>query len=517
MRLSSPLPLMASLCAGAAATATYGMFASSVVTARSSFALLTGILVAYLLAQIAIIRRVHPRRWLINPAVLGSFVTFLMGYGLTNVIFLMPPSPQELWGVPVEITSAMVKVMALAVVAAIAMWLGYWSPLASYLANPAVAAKFQSILLPRSSASRAVAVPVLIVVSTGARLIQVRLGVFGYSSTVDRLVELGSFTQYLFMAAGLGKLALVIVALQGARGRGGLFSSGMLCLVGGLEVAWGFLSGFKSAVVMPFVIVGICRYLALGRVPFRWIGGALIGLVMAYAVIEPFRDERNRDTTFAGTDLTQIVDVLVRSVNGERTQSSDSAPTILRVASRWNLAYMGSRGVAYADTGSLTLEDPTFLKNLVLTPLYAYVPRAVWEGKPRGTLGLWYHQVVIGGTTDSSDAMGPVTYLYFAAGGFAVFMGFALVGVVQRASLFLLQPWRSLPGAVTFLALLGPITSIDSAFDAFLIRLFREVPLLLMLQFLLFSSTSDAKRHSHPNPAPSTSISRDRADRESTA
>ncbi len=96
----------------------------------------------------------------------------------------------------------------------------------------------------------------------------------------------------------------------------------------------------------------------------------------------------------------------------------------------------------------------------------------------------------------SSTAMGPVTYLYFAGGGVAVFLGFFFMGCVQRILFFLLQPWRSMPGAVVFLGMLGTVSNIDSAFNGIVVSLVRELPIYLAALFLVFRSGSPAVRRS---------------------
>jgi hypothetical protein len=86
--------------------------------------------------------------------------------------------------------------------------------------------------------------------------------------------------------------------------------------------------------------------------------------------------------------------------------------------------------------------------------------------------------------------MGPVTFLYLAGGAAAVFLGFALLGAIQRLSWALFEPWSSLPGAFVFLVLLPDFAVIESSFDGVLIEILRRVPLLLLGQPLIFGRIS---------------------------
>ena len=120
-----------------------------------------------------------------------------------------------------------------------------------------------------------------------------------------------------------------------------------------------------------------------------------------------------------------------------------------------------------------------------MAPLHALVPRIIWTSKPLGTLGLWYNQEVMGMNHFSSTGMGPFTYLYFAGGFFAVFIGFYFIGIVQRNIFMLLQPGRSISGTAVYLACLTPLVMIDSSFNSIIIFFCRDFPLTLLFMLML--------------------------------
>lgn len=471
---------------------------AGVLSSRSVFFALSLLTLVYLGLEIRRLRLVHPDRWLLNPVVLCSFVTFVLGYGMTNVLFLIPNEQLALVGFVPEVTPAMAMVMWLVLLGAVAMWWGYWSPFAARLCSPAAAHSFKRRFLPRSDTPRPFALIGLFAVALTARLVQIQLGVYGYSSTYDRLIELGSVTQYLAMGSGLGKLALVLSALQFFRCPSSRAARNWFYGLLAVEVLFGFMSGFKSAVVIPFIIVAICQYTQTSRFSKYWIILGLVGVVAAYAVIEPFRQEKNNSTTFQGTSLVSIVSTMISASGTSVGDKAEQAGTLLSVSSRLNQSYIGSFGIEFSDRNlSLPAGSPNFLGDLFLAPLHAWIPRLIWDAKSLGNLGLWYTQVVMGMDHLSSTAMGPFTYLYFAGGFIAVFLGFFFIGIVQRSLFFLLNPGVSMAGSVIFLAMLNTIVSIDSSFNGILISLFREIPLLIGLQFFLFRSrrTNSTFRH----------------------
>lgn len=457
-----------------------------ILSAPMTFALLNCFLLGYLGLEINRLRRVHADRWLLNPVVISSALTLAVGYGFANVIFLLPGAQFDTIGWQSGISASMVKLAWLALLAAFALWTGYWSRVAAHVSRPQLAAAWRSLLLPQSSRLRSLALPGLAAVSVGARLLQIRLGIFGYSSSYNALLAHASITQYLSLASSLGSLALTAAAIQfyqhSKRRRARRWFYGLLLL----EVGFGVLSGFKSAVVMPFVIVILCRYLVVQRIAAKWLILSVMAVVVAYMLIEPFRMARNEDSSFRGTSVGAIVDTMA-DPGVVRPTRSMRAGVVLSLVARSNLTYPGSFGIDFKDaTANLPLGSPNFLQDILLAPAYALIPRILWPSKPTGTLGLWYNQVVMGGSTYSSTAMGPITYLYLAGGAVAVFIGFFLLGIMQRFLFFVLSPGQSMPGAIVLLAMLGSIAIIGSSFDAIIVALCRELPMLILLQHIIF-------------------------------
>ncbi|RUQ32311.1 MAG: hypothetical protein EKK68_06835 [Candidatus Competibacteraceae bacterium] len=471
---------------GCGGLAVYLLVESEALTVRFAYAVLTMLLMVYLWLEVIRIRRNHPERWLLNPAVICALMTFVMGYGLTNVLFFMPPESLEFLGLVPDVSLVMVKHQYLALLGALTLFLGYWSPLAAGLSRPVLVTQFQRRFLPGTDTLRFWALPALVAVAVIVRLYAIRLGVYGYGSSVQRLEEAAAFTQYISIAGSLGKLALVLAALQyfkpGAKWRETGWLWGITCI----EVVFGLMSGFKSAVAMPFFIIGVCQYLRTGKLPRNWIIFMMIAIFAAYAVIEPFRAERNRESGELSS-VTAISNALMRGITNSKPVDDDSGSTTLSIASRMNLSYIGSFGIEYADAlPELPEGSPAFLENILLAPAHAVVPRFLWESKPLGTLGLWYNQVVMGNTHFSSTAMGPFTYLYFAGGYWAVGIAFFLFGILQRALLSLCEPWRHLTGSIVFLSMLPTLAVIDSSVNGILVDIFRILPLLLLLLHILY-------------------------------
>lgn len=473
---------------GSSGLCVYLLAELEVLNVRFTYAVLTVLLLIYLWLEVMRIRRIHRERWLLNPAIFCALMTFVMGYGLTNVLFFMPPESIAFLGLVPEVSPAMVKHQYLVLLGALTLFLGYWSPLAIWLSRPVAVANFQRRFLPRTDVLKFWALPVLIAVSVGVRLYAIKQGLYGFGSSNEAQIEAARYTQYIALVGNFGRLALTIVALQyygpGSTQHTGFWLVGIVLV----EVAFGFLSGFKSAVATPFVIVGLCQYLRTGKLPRKWVIFMVIGIIVAYIVIEPFRMERQK---YIGelSSTTVIIDMTIRSISDSSSApvANQKKPIALSIASRMNLSYIGSFGIEYADAyPELPEGSPAFLEDILLAPAYAVIPRFLWDNKPLATLGLWYNQVVLAGYGTTSVAMGPFAYLYFAGGYLAVGIAFFFIGVLQRSLLFLCAPSHCLPGGILFLSMLPVLSSVDSVVSSILIVLFRNLPIQLLLLYILF-------------------------------
>lgn len=452
----------------------------------SGLAAMTVILLVYLVLQALIVRAECPKLPLVNPVVLASVVTFGICYGITNAAFLLPSEALDVFGMANPKQASMVKQVTLALLAAIAMWEGYRSPLAKVVSRSLVCSLVRKRVLSRAQNVHAGAIASLVLVSSASRIAIVHFGLFGYSSSAEAVSTHSDKSQILALFARLGDLALLIASLQFFRQPRDGRSLARLAALVVVEVAWGFLSGFKSQVVMPFVILGVARYVATGRLP-RWsMAGAILALAIAYQVIEPFRVARSSIADYDGTRISSIVGTMVSARAPGGSSTDDPRPGWLKPVISANLTHPGAFGIEFCDAGLLIEDDPSFLRRLLFAPVYSWTPRFLEADKPLGNLGNWYFRTVLGGSGESSSAMGPITYLYFAGGWIAVAVMFYTLGAFHFVVFFALRPWQLTSGAVVFTAILRQLVEVNSSVDAMVIGLCRDLPILLMLQYFLF-------------------------------
>ena len=464
----------------------YWAVVGDLLSQQACFVLLSALLLAYLWFEIKQVGTCQTELLFLNPAVLASIMTFILAFSISNIIFFLPEDLIATAGVLSEVTEWMNLMMVLVLLGALGMWLGYWSGVGMNLTGVLARSRFLRKVLRREYRIRYGFLAACVAISLLSRIGMIKLGVYGFSSDMDRLYELAPYREYLALGESLGKLALLGAALQyysqEARKPHSLL---LLLLLLSYEVIFGFVSGFKSQVVLPFIIVGLCAYFHERRFP-RWLFPAVItAILLAYLIIEPFREARYVDTEFQSTSAVYIVDTMFGAPEGAVAGADEDIPVWLAFLSRVNLTYVASLGIEFAHMGPLPADAPEFLSNILLAPVHAVIPRLVWESKPFQDIGRWYTKIVFGYDFTSSTAMSPFTYLYFAGGAIAVFLGFLAVGLVQRIWFegFL---FAGSGGVIVYFEMLGMLVNIDSSFNSFFVGLVRMFPLILLVQYGLF-------------------------------
>lgn len=481
MRARFALTVLAWILAGA----TFLMVQGELIAPGAATAALSTILVFYPATEVWLYVR-RGGGTIVSPVVLCSVLQFILPFGLTNMLLLLPELTQRRLGIYATDAVWVNKALFLAFVGSFGVWTGFRSSLARRIGSEMRRWLLSRHLLRRRAEVNWIAVAACAAISTAVRLYAMANGIFGYGSEVEQMASLANETQFIRLATQLGTAALLVlaVAYYQAANRRAL----MVLITWTLnEVVWGFVSGFKSQVVFPLLAVALCKWLVTRKVPAKLLWLSVLAVALAYTVIEPLRAMRFSGYDLNMRDLKSVASALATIANGAQTAvtvDQDVLPTYAQVASRLNLTMVAARAVAYRDERGENPDDPPFLKNIVMAPAYALLPRVLWPEKPTTSTGAWFSSVV-GSTRSTAIGMSPVAYLYLAGGVSMVLVGFALVGVLQRmVQEALLVPYAG--AAVAFVGMLGAVATVDSEFYSFIIEFLRYLPLMIVLQLLAF-------------------------------
>jgi len=445
-------------------------------------------LLVFLSYNIIFYKKNNPDRWLLNPAVLASIFTFLLGFLITNYINFIPDTEannsmyKQLGNDPFPVLN---YVMTLVIISAMVMWYGFNSRIGDKLYNfllsrPLMLNKyFRKELKPNMAV-----IYTLIVVSVIARLYAIQIGIYGFAQSEKTLSENIAIAFTINAVGQLINFSLILVAIK-------FFKEGFnfnyrvtLALIVLIEIYFGAISGMKSAVIFPVAILFICYYLVNRKFHKGFIIASIILLIAAYTIIEPFRIIRMRDASFEsspGYIASTMVDAY--TLNKSRKIAYGDEGIFSSIIQRNNYLIAAAKAVDFADNSVLDNQAPDFLEKIYTVPLQAFIPRVFWKSKPVEDIGRWFSVVVFGSTPWTSVAMTPIGFLYFAGGIFAIIIGFCVFGIMQRFV------WNFYLGGggqlLIYFGFLSSVILIDSSINGALVNWLRNFPAIIIMQAFL--------------------------------
>ena len=460
---------------------------------RTAFLAYSVLLLVYIAVEIASLHTNHiPYLWLC-PVVLASIVIFVLGYGITNFVILLPASILPFAGLSADVGPSVNRLMLLVDLGCMAMWMGFHSRVADRAGQWLRLTPVLRRNLRLSYRMNPITVGICFAISLAGRLFAMHLGVYGYFSanagSVDQLLSLASYTMYFHLADQLGSLVLVVLALNCfAQNSPPLKDKLLLGLMLAFEISFGFLSGFKGSVIMPILVVSLVHYAIRGKFPKIAIPAVFVALLFAYAIIEPARQLHNTGLN-QSRDIGSVIALGISAIETPSGIQSAGLPVqliLLETLARMNVTFAGVPGIEYAaQHNPLPPGSPTFLRNILTAPISAIVPRFLWSGKAIGDTGYWYQREVLQTSFLSSAAIGLVTDLNFAGGGAAVLLGFFVMGFIQ-GMVYSGFARRGGGGFIVLFGLLGSLIGMTDSFSSLLIDITRLSVLLLVAQMFLF-------------------------------
>ena len=197
---------------------------------------------------------------------------------------------------------------------------------------------------------------------------------------------------------------------------------------------------------------------------------------------------RTRDASFQSTP-SNIANTMVDAykLNESRKVVTDTDNIFVSIISRNAYLLAASKSIQYEDVHGLGSLDPNFLEKIYTIPLQTFIPRLIWTNKPVEDAGGWYSIRVWGGTATTSVAMTPIGFLYFAGGLVFIFLGFLIIGIMQKT---LWQFYLAGGGQILiFLAFLSTVVLIDSSYNGMVVYWLRYFPVFIFLQSFIFRKT----------------------------
>lgn len=448
------------------------------------------ILTSILLIEIIRIKKITLENWYLHPTILALFYTFILGFGITNLIYILPnsfyyntifyrfgPNPYELLN----------KTINYALIASCGMLIGYRLNIGNTIFN--AMSRFLNLkrYLKKSYKIKFGNFLFFYIISLSAKLYAIQIGIYGFSSTSEALAAASGQAQIIYYLSGIGKLLLLVISLAYYSGQSEFKLKILFYLVLVTELIFGFLSGSKGPIVLVFLIPLLSYIYFYKKLNRTLVISVVISLIIAYAIIEPFRMLRKQDLGFQ-SDVNYISTTMIDAYSMNQSRELADVSTIetmtFRILARQNYILDAAKAIEYDETFTLSAHDPDFRMRLLTFPMQAFIPRAIWSSKPEENIGGWFAQKVWGFPPGTSIAMTPIGFLNFAGGITLIFLIFMLIGIAQK-SFWNLIDYNS-GGVLLFFTLLWSVVYIDSTVNTIPVGWLRDIPLIIIFQRFIF-------------------------------
>jgi len=301
-----------------------------------------------------------------------------------------------------------------------------------------------------------------------------------------------AFEYYLVALSQLTSFALAIAVMYGfvapvGRLKWRVFAAAVLPL----QLVYAFVwSPNKLALIEPVYLMLVCSHYLRKRLRL-WVLGLLVltATVVIFPMMAQYRSESPELKTMARLNLT------IENLTGEE-QDAYGDLVLGSVMRRSHLLDSVAVVIKYASVPHWT----TGLRDYVLIPAYAFVPRAVWPDKPIES-AVSFGRKYFGLTGDTSIGISNPGELYANLGFVGVVVGMFCLGILYRvcyASLMLGGPSASLalrlPRVFCYIFLLEQLYfTFESGVSAGLTEALKKAVLLGLVAFFMSGRKTQAE------------------------
>ena len=242
-----------------------------------------------------------------------------------------------------------------------------------------------------------------------------QIGIIGYSdaNTINTYTSYANFSSYIVYITNYIPFVILLLWTDYFVRREKFPRSSLVgcILVTGIYMLSSFLTGMKADCICFAIAVFIISFWANKKIPLLYTVVVIVVAYLAFAYLPNFREILRMDS-YSGNRLSALLEAFSMDA------SSSASSTFGDLLSRINLSQAASAVIKYKDEAGLNSSSPTFLNDLLLSPITCFIPRSLLPGKSMSTYGIWVYQVVYGKSTAiSSAAYVTVHGFMYLAGG----------------------------------------------------------------------------------------------------
>ena len=321
----------------------------------------------------------------------------------------------------------------------------------------------------------------------------IELGVFGLTASSETRQANSEVIEYLHIASSAGSLSLFLILTNYFYMKNNGVKSNKLkfiCLaLFVIHLLFGSISGFKSELVFPFILLGFSYFIAYRKIKISIIALTFISLIFSYLVVQPFREYMSSaDLVGSKPSYSELARGVLKSSSDDFYVIVSDEPIYIQMVERFDLTQMTAIGVNGANIDIVnTAMIKDMFKSILLSPILAYIPRIFWSSKPSFGTGGWFNQIILGNYWDetTSVGMGPIAYFYFMGGFLAVIVGFIGIGYIQSL-IFNGVARMGAGGLIIYLSVVNLLVTLPTEIGPSFIQILRMLPIAYILQKIIF-------------------------------
>jgi len=331
----------------------------------------------------------------------------------------------------------------------------------------------------------------LYVIGAGVRIYLSKLGVFSYAGDWQKAYALnlsgaGQLLQILSDFSGIVTVAFGIEAFS-KKGTDGTNYRIMFWLLTINEIIWGLMSGMKGKVIWPFEVYILVYWYCKHRLPKHAIVVAFLVLIFLVPINTSYRALINTGGAISslgamastvGKAVSIALDVLL------------SPGKLLEQVTKW---YVGRNSLLLSVgviASSLSFAEPIIPRFVyAILPIYAFIPRTLWPGKPVLEAGRIFAIRYFGMPQDTrqSTALSIIGDALLSFGVVGIIVCLLLLGIIYKAIYrWHVQRYSKFTTLVYIALLVSPLLWIEGTIPELVVALIRRLVGAVIIGTLLY-------------------------------
>lgn len=326
----------------------------------------------------------------------------------------------------------------------------------------------------------------MLIVGVTASVIEWKLGIYSYMADSQTLQSVLGIAQWLSQAAQLLSGAALVSGIEVlSNKKSSVLIKCIFYLSLGLMLGFGVISGMKSELLLPFLLVAVLFVIVRGRIPRTiWIVVPFLFLAV-YPFVTAYRDNLNAGYRYQANTVSGMEATIAKSFEDAFAGKALTDKTTVNISfdsssRRLSLLSYVHDLISMPTTSLLNGDEKVYL-----APIYPFIPRFLWKDKPVLDKG---HRVsaALGIPATSSTTLTSVGDMYALGGMLGVVFGMFLYGIGGQLFMNTLGDFLSEKGVFFLVAMLPVLTDLESDVVSLIAGTVQKCVLVLLIAYVIY-------------------------------